>query len=99
MIELGSPAHRARIIGMARKAKADIEQYFTDIASWNANSKARKNGAAPIDPDPDGRMRKMLDGLTFMLAAEDAHPGVGPIEHVITGDDEDDIARDSRTRQ
>lgn len=53
-----------------------IEQMFIDCASWNENSIARKNGSDRVDPDPDGSMRRLADGLDRMLAED---PGVGPI--------------------
>lgn len=61
---------RSRILQRAMKQRVEIEQIFTDIASWNDNSTARKNGAEPIDPDPDGALRRMADGLDRMLSSE-----------------------------
>ncbi len=63
---------RALMVANARGLRAEIQQIFTDIASWNDNSRARKEGAAAIDPDPDGQLRRMADGLDKFLAAEDA---------------------------
>lgn len=81
-ITLGSPEHRARIISKMRRSRDEIRQMFTDAASWNDNSTARKNGAPPIDIDPDGSLRRILEGLEFSLAAEAAAPGLGRIEPV-----------------
>lgn len=61
-----------RIIANARRLRAEIDQIFTDVASWNDNSKARKDGCEPIDPDPDGKLRKLADGIDEMLARERA---------------------------
>lgn len=69
---LGSPEHRARVVRKARKARAAIAQIFTDAASWNQFSEARKAGCAPIDPDPDGRMAQALAALDKFLAEEPA---------------------------
>lgn len=88
-VNIGSPEHRARIIAGYRNALADIEQIFTDAASWNSFSMARKNGAAPINPDPNGSMRRLADQIAFMLAADERSGGIGPIE-VVTFDDEPD---------
>jgi hypothetical protein len=49
----------------------EIEQIFIDCASWNDNSKARKAGAEAINPDPDGQMRRVADGLDKFIAAEE----------------------------
>lgn len=65
-----SERQRLLLVARARKLRADIEQIFTDAASWNDNSRARKNGAAPINPDPDGSLRRMAEGLDKTLAAE-----------------------------
>lgn len=64
------PPDRQRIIARAIVQRAEIEQIFVDIDSWNKNSTARKNGADAIDPDPDGKLRRMADGLDRMIAAE-----------------------------
>ena len=62
---------RADIIRRARTLLAEIEQYFVDLERWNDNSQARKAGCYPIDPDLDGQLGRMRDGLIRMLAAED----------------------------
>lgn len=58
------------LISRALKQRAEIAQYFIDVASWNDNSEARKNGADPIDPDPDGTMGRLARGLDAMLERE-----------------------------
>ena len=59
------------LIEDTKRQISEIEQYFVDVASWNENSVARLyEGAAPVEPDPDGQMTKMLDGLRAMLARE-----------------------------
>lgn len=67
---MNADRERQLIIDRARRLRHDIEQIFTDCASWNDNSVSRRNGAASIDPDPDGQLRRMADGLDRMLAAE-----------------------------
>ena len=68
------------MVRRTRRLRAEIEMIFTTAASWNDNSKARQQGAAPIDPDPDGQMRRIADGLDRTLAAE----GDGP-DHAAEG--------------
>lgn len=61
---------RAQLIRNFRKFRAEVEQIFKDAASWNDNSTARKNGAPPIDVDPDGALRRILAGLDKCLGNE-----------------------------
>jgi hypothetical protein len=61
---------RALLISRARILKADIEQYFADIASWNENF--RPNSEDYFDADPDGTLRKTLSSINSMLEREDA---------------------------
>ena len=73
---------RARIIRNAMKLRVEIEQTFTDIASWNDN--ARKPGEPPIDADPNGDLRLLADGIDGMMKHEIECDGVGPIAPVLT---------------
>lgn len=59
---------RARLVERARVLRGEIEQVFTDVAHWN--DEVRKADEAPIDPDPDGRLRRMADGLDRLLEDE-----------------------------
>jgi hypothetical protein len=59
---------RARIIDRALGLRGEIEQVFTDCAAWNDN--VRQGDEEPIDPDPDGRLRRMADSLDRMLEDE-----------------------------
>jgi hypothetical protein len=68
------PKYREELVANARRIRNEIQQIFTDVASWNEFSVARRNGADPIDPDPDGRMAGMLEQLNRFLADEDARP-------------------------
>ena len=59
---------RADIISRARKLRAEIAQTFADAAHWNSINVPHKGPA--IDPDPDGELRRIADGLDKMLAGE-----------------------------
>ena len=65
-----SAVARQQIINRALKLRVAIQQIFTDCASWNDN--ARKASEEPIDPDPDGQLRRIADGLDASLTAEHA---------------------------
>jgi len=62
---------RQAFVQRMRELRMDIEQIFIDAASWNENSTARKNGAEAINPDPDGELRRMADGLDRSIAREE----------------------------
>lgn len=55
-----------RLVKTAQKMNRNIEQIFIDCASWNEN--ARKPDMTPIDPDPDGRLRKAQKMLRDFVA-------------------------------
>lgn len=59
---------RQRIVARAMTLRADIEQIFIDCASWNDN--ARKPDEETIDCDPDGKLRRIADGLDLFLVTE-----------------------------
>ena len=65
---------RAAIIDRARTMRAEIAQIFADAEHWNRVSVPRKGGA--IDPDPDGKLKRLADSLDKMLAAEDKRQNV-----------------------
>jgi len=67
-------SERARILNRSRRLRDELKQYFTDIASWNQNT--RKPDEEPIDPDPFGEMGRLLGALEEHLAND---PGYGPI--------------------
>jgi hypothetical protein len=75
---LGSPEHRARIVRCMELKRDDVRQIFIDVEHWNAQHPHEQ----PIDPDPDGALRRLLDGLEFSLACEASKGGVGPIEPI-----------------
>lgn len=39
----------------------EIEQIFIDAEHWNDH--VRKSSEAPIDPDPDGALKRLLENL------------------------------------
>lgn len=59
---------RAQIVERGRKLRAEIAQAFADAEHWNRVH--AHSGVPPIDPDPDGQLRRIADGLDRMLAAE-----------------------------
>lgn len=56
---------RAAIVARMRHQRAEIEQYFDDVAHWN-----RINPDQPIDGDPEGLMRTIATALDSALARE-----------------------------
>lgn len=52
----------------AKIIQRDIEQIFIDCESWNNNSVARKNGAAPVEADPDGQLSRQLGAISRHIA-------------------------------
>jgi hypothetical protein len=69
-LERATMTERERLFARARRTKAEIEQIFTDCALWNEHSTARKNGAAPIDPDPDGSLTIALAYVNGILSGD-----------------------------
>jgi hypothetical protein len=59
---------RAAILTRARTARAEIAQLFIDAAAWN--DLGRTPLEPPLDPDPDGSLRRMAANLDRLL--EDA---------------------------
>ena len=59
---------RAAIIARARNTRAEIAQIFADADHWNRLHVPWKG--KPIDPDPDGQLKRIADGLDRMLEAE-----------------------------
>lgn len=60
---------RRMIVHRAKRLRAKILQTFTDCASWNDN--VRKPDEPPINCDPDGSMRRAIEGLDRMLETEE----------------------------
>lgn len=61
---------RAAIVARARKLRGEIAQTFADAEHWNRVNVPWKGPA--IDPDPDGQLKRIVDGIDRMLAMEDA---------------------------
>lgn len=59
---------RAAIIARARKLRAEIAQTFADAEHWNRVHVPWKG--KPIDPDPDGQLQRIAEGIDRMLAHE-----------------------------
>jgi hypothetical protein len=60
------PKERARIIRSMERELANIDAMRDDVAHWNALNP----GEAPINPDPDGNLRRIGDMYRRTLAAE-----------------------------
>jgi hypothetical protein len=50
---------RAQLVEKVLAARQEIAQLFLDVSRWN--NSVRKPGEEPIDPDPDGDLRLLLD--------------------------------------
>lgn len=66
---------RMRLLARSLTLRADIQQHFDDVTHWNDHG--RSPDEAAIDPDPDGQLRRMADGLDRMLTAEGLSPSKG----------------------
>jgi hypothetical protein len=85
---------RAQLIGRLRAMKAETEQIFIDTDHWNRVHPDEE----PIDPDPDGRLNRMLASINFALACEDASGGVGPLQPICEELNADLGIEDERTK-
>lgn len=65
---------RERLLNEARRIRDNVQGIFDDVAHWNAH--VRQPDEEPIDPDPTGEMRMILDGIDRMLAND---KGAGPL--------------------
>lgn len=66
---------RAEMIARVRKLRGEIADHFGTIAHWN--DRVRAADEEPIDPDPDGQLQRIADGLDRTLAAEVARANAG----------------------
>lgn len=64
-------ADRRKLIDRANDMLREIEIDFNTAAHWN--NTVRKLDEAEIDYDPDGKIRKMYDGIAEMLCRESSH--------------------------
>ena len=55
---------RANILREAYRIKTEIAQIFADADYWNINHPNEE----PINPDPDGALRRLADGVDRTLA-------------------------------
>lgn len=62
---------RQRLINEAARILGNINQYFTDVAYWNDNTRVRLYpDETPINPDPDGQMAQWKRDLEESLKRE-----------------------------
>lgn len=61
---------RAEILARATSLRAGIQQIFDDAEHWNRRHTPWKG--KPIDPDPDGKLRRCADAIDLMFAREAA---------------------------
>lgn len=59
---------RAELFQRMRRHRAEVEQIFIDVEHWNRIHPDEE----PLDPDPDGTMRRIADAYDKALAIEDA---------------------------
>lgn len=52
---------RESLLKRRKDLAREIEQIFLDAEHWNTS--VRKIDEAPIDPDPDGELKRMLASL------------------------------------
>lgn len=69
-LSLERDAARAELIARAKATRAGIQEIFDDAAHWNSRNVPWKG--SPIDPDPDGQLRRIVEGIDKMLANERA---------------------------
>ena len=63
-----SSLERKKIVLRSETLRESIKQYFRDINHWNDS--VRRSDEEPIDPDPDGKLTKMLRSLDDGLRRE-----------------------------
>ena len=56
---------RSQIVAKAERMCAEIKQIFLDYDHWN-----NIHPEEPIDPDPDGKLKRMLKALEHFLRTE-----------------------------
>lgn len=63
-----SNLERKKIVLRAEALRESIKQHFCDIEHWNTS--VRRSDEEPIDPDPDGKLKAMLESLDDGLRRE-----------------------------
>ena len=61
-------SERAEIIERYKNLREKIRQTFLDVEHWNRVHTPWKG--APIDPDPDGQLRRIAERIDRMLSRE-----------------------------
>lgn len=61
-----APRTLQEVVAEARRQRREIAQLFMDVAHWNGTHP----GEPPIDPDPDGQLRRIDDVLGKFLSTE-----------------------------
>lgn len=59
---------RLQIINEAKRIRAEYQQIICDTEYWN--TQVRKEHEPPIDPDPDGELKRTIERIDLMLANE-----------------------------
>ena len=80
----GTRRERAELVADARRLFEQIEEIFADAAAHN-----RMHPAHPIDPDPDGRLRRAAESLSYQLVTDTGRGPLAPLDPL----DDDDEAR------
>jgi hypothetical protein len=62
----GTEKPRQAIIKKARNIRKEIAQIFLDAEHWNGTHPNEE----PINPDPDGQLKRMTQGLDATLEGE-----------------------------
>lgn len=65
---------RQEILDNFRSLRKDVEQMFIDCDHWNRYVRLPHEDV--MDPDPGGRLRRLVRAIDEMLATD---PGTGPI--------------------
>jgi hypothetical protein len=58
---------RAQVIAEAVRIRGEIAQLFSDTEHWNSINPDKE----PVDPDPDGTLKRMAAGIDKGLKRED----------------------------
>lgn len=69
---------RAEVIADARAMLDEIELHFSSVAHWNRTHPDER----PIDPDPDGQLRRVAENISHMLVND---KGRGPLQETEAG--------------
>lgn len=59
---------RLEIINETKRIRRECQQILTDADHWNTN--VRKGDEKPIDPDPNGELKRIIAACDACLASE-----------------------------